>query len=326
VGRDKLEKSGKKRLKDMGGKRVEIERFIKPNIQKNIGVPARVSRINQFEEAHKDTLNFRVNVFGHDGSKNSIFPLRPSKRTDEVKDTINILLLHLDEGSHFVLIRDICKVVKTKYNQSSRSRHELCPHCMSVMSGKKALERHMSLCGLNKPQKVEMPPKGSTMKFKSFNRLYKTGLFATADFEAKMASVDATRRPDTPKSNFIEEQLPVSYCLAVFDRFGEVIFRREEAHETNCLDLFFDALDDATIACREKLAMVVPHSLDEREANALRKAAKSCILCAKGFSATQVDEHIKRKVSESVQELGPEDKKLFNQVRVIDHDHMTGIF
>ena len=75
VGRDKLEKSGKKRLKDMGGKRVEIERFIKQNIQKNIGVPARVSRINQFEEAHKDTLNFKVNVFGHDGSKNSIFPL-----------------------------------------------------------------------------------------------------------------------------------------------------------------------------------------------------------------------------------------------------------
>lgn len=178
VGSERLKASGKTRIKKMVGKRVEIEAFIAANIDKNIGRPARMSRITQFEEAHRDTLNFKVNVFGHDGSMNSIYPLRPSKREDDAEHTINVLLLELDEGAHYVLIRNIHRTVKRLYHDEAKSNHELCPHCLTVVSGKKALKAHTQYCGLNKPQCVQMPAPGTKMKFKSFNKQFQTGLFA----------------------------------------------------------------------------------------------------------------------------------------------------
>jgi hypothetical protein len=327
VGRARLESSGKNRIKNMVGSAAQIQRFMRDNIEKNIGRPAKMRLIGQFEEAHRHTLNFKINVFGHDGSMNSIYPMRPSKRAadDEAKDTINLLLLELDEGPHYVLIRDICKVVKRKYNSQSMSRHELCPHCMTVVSGKKALETHSAYCGLNKPQRIQMAPRGSKMKFQSFNKLFKTNLFCVADFEAKMQEV-GPERGDTAKMHFIEEQVPVSYCLAVFDRFGDVLFRREESHETDCLNLFFLALDDAATICRERLQTIVPHSLDSREASVMKKNADKCMLCQGTFNPLKIDHSVSRVVAELGRELNEVEKKQFDSIRVIDHDHMTGEF
>ena len=325
VGRARLEASGKKRMKKMVGTAAQIQDFMGKNINKNIGRPARMGLIGQFEEAHRHTLNFKINVFGHDGSMNSIYPMRPSKRgvDDDAKDTINLLLLELDEGPHYVLVRDICKVVKRKYNSKSMSRHELCPHCLTVVSGKEILKKHSAYCGLHKPQRIQMPKPGAKMKFTSFNKLFKTNLFCVADFEAKMQGV-GPERADTPKMHFIEEQVPVSYCLAVLDRFGNELFRREESHETDCLKLFFLALDDAAEICRDRLNTIVPHSLEDREVLMMKKRATKCMLCQEDFNPLKVDHTVSRVAAGFGREMNEDEKKQFDQIRVIDHDHMTG--
>lgn len=147
---------------------------------------------------------------------------------------------------------------------------------------------------------------------------------SVADFEAKMIDPTNLDQKDTPKQHYFEKQVPVSYCLVVFDRFGHVLFRREESHEDNCLDLFFHALDDATEACSERLRMIVPHSLPNAEVGLLKRNAKECILCQGPFNPLKIDHSVLKRRSLIGEQLTEEEKQQVEKTRVIDHDHMTG--
>ena len=303
----------------------EVCKFIAERLDKNIGKPARINRITQFEEANKH-LDFKINIFGHDGGHNSIMPMRPSKTTRETAHTINLLLLDLDEGAHYVLIRSLTSAVKRVYNSSSKSKHEVCPYCLSVLSSPIALNRHMKICGRNKPQEVEMPKPGEKLKFKSINKRFMSPLFGVADFEARMTARDPTADlKDTGNRTILEKQVPVSYCLAILDSEGRVLFRREEADDERCMDLFFAALDDASAMCREKLEENVPHRLSHEAAEAMKRAATKCVLCGERFNTPEEDRHFLAKMQRG-EELSKSERDMCNKRRVIDHDHATGMY
>lgn len=319
VGRKHLNNQGKAKSKTKTTQK-ELDSFIEKNIKKNIGTPARFDRVCRFEEANSH-LDFKINVFLHEAPKaenareegyeepigaretkknNRIVPLRPSKCKTQKTHTINLLLLHVESLSHYTLIRDLGKsVCRTYVNPEGKrtfSHHEPCPRCFTVLSGKRALERHMAKCGTNNTQVLELEPVGAQIEFKSEMKKYRIPLFAVADFEARILSPGVGDVRDTQKRVAIEKQVPVSYSFAVFNHQGDIIFKKTESSQEKCMRLFFATLQEAQVVIFEELKKNVPHGLKKEEVIRLKKIARKCVLCKEKFNSYKRDRHVLTKM------------------------------
>lgn len=318
--------SGRKKFSKM-----ELKQFINQNINKNIGIPARVNQISRFEEENCH-LDFKVNVFFHDGhSKNNIYPLRPSKIKEEKKYTVNLLLMQFDDFSHYVLIKNMSEIIQRRYisksgsKSTSFSQHEPCPYCFYPCSTKAGLKNHVERCRNNNPQKVVTVKKGTKLKFKHYEKQFKSPVFGCCDFEAKLIQPTVDCKQDTESSTVLNKQVPVSYSLAIFDWTGEILYQKTEASENNCMDLFFNALEEAEVAARCRIAIKVPHGLDEKTIEKMKEEASKCALCHEPFNSLKCDKLVlTKRATHGEDGLTIEDKANIDLTRVLDHNHLNG--
>ena len=169
-----------------------------------------------------------------------------------------------------------------------------------------------------------------------------------ADFES------AVREPggeiDTPNRTAIHDQVPVSFGLAFIDTdTDEIVYQKMAASQTECMNLFFDAVDEAQKVLDKLINKYPNHNIDPRQSTRLRRAATACYLCKLDFTQTFEEEMAywiqrKRAKTESSEKSGgggvragrvvkgkPAKKKkdgcaLPKTFRVLDHCHYTGDF
>jgi hypothetical protein len=311
----------------------EVKEFIEENFKGHCKKSKKISQVRGFERENSH-LNVGINILYYDPSEKSLFPLLPTEHTD-VENVIDLLLLDvtIDEKtgkreSHYILIRDLRKLFRRQYNSRSHAKSEICRHCFYVFSGAIALKNHQERCGKNPPQKVITPAKGETMKFKGYNKQFLASIFGVGDFESKMIPTNKSRGPG---SDFREEQVPVSYSLLFMDKLGEVIFERTESSETECMHLFFTALEEAWHQIALRVNAIIPMEIGEREKEELKEKASRCHICRQRFLSPNEEKEArekdrarkKKEVKEGEEGEEGEDRKAKLE-KVLDHDHYTG--
>ena len=149
--------------------------------------------IKQFNKIEKNN-NININVFGYEDKQP--YPVYISK--EKCEDHIELLLVTKDENKHYVLIKDINKLI---YNQTKhKERKNFCMHCLQCFSSERVLNNHKDNCiQVNGTQAVNMPTKDNNiLKFNNFHKQQPVPFVIYADFEAITEKIQGCQ-PNTLK-------------------------------------------------------------------------------------------------------------------------------
>ena len=93
---------------------------------KGITFPMKVNNITQFEKLNPDLPG--INVFSED-DKMIIYPLREAKR--DCKNTIDLFLYEEDGATHYTLIKNFHRLIRSQKTVSSNGKIFICKRCFS---------------------------------------------------------------------------------------------------------------------------------------------------------------------------------------------------
>ena len=178
-----------------------------------IKYPIDIKDIGKFEHQN----NISVNVYGYKDEK--IFPLGSTTMTT-ASHHVNLLYVTADETSHYVLVKNLKRLVSRQYN-NYKSKHYFCQYCLHGCTSEEVLRHHLERCKLHEAQRIELTEaddkKGrDKVKFtKTEYQLLLTFVIYT-DFESVLCKQDSCES-STSKSftTQYQQHVPCGSCIYV---------------------------------------------------------------------------------------------------------------
>ena len=96
-------------------------------------------------------------VYGYEDKK--IFPLRIINMTI-ARDHVNLLYITAGEKSHYVLVKDLSRLVSIQYNNHN-SKHHFCQNCLHGHTSEEVLKNHMERSKLHGTQRIKLTEAGN---------------------------------------------------------------------------------------------------------------------------------------------------------------------
>ena len=176
-----------------------------------IAYPVQLNVLDKFE---RQNPTISINVFGHE---ESVYPLRVSKC--EGREVVNLLLISDEEKRHYCLIKSMSRLLSSQSNIHEHILH-YCPRCLNHFTTQEKLATHKEYCSAYEAVKMETPEKGTTLKFKNYNRSMRVPFVVYADFESFIKPID-TCEPN-PKNSYTKQYQKhtpssFSYYIKCFD-------------------------------------------------------------------------------------------------------------
>ena len=124
-----------------------------------------VNKITQFEKLNPELPG--INVFSVD-DKNDIYPLREAKR--DCKNSIDLFLYEEDGFSHYSLINNFHRLIRSQKTKSHNGEIFICNRCFSHYTKEELLDKHIKYCSNNATAVVEMPKPNTMLYFKNYHK------------------------------------------------------------------------------------------------------------------------------------------------------------
>ena len=174
-----------------------------------IEYPVSLKDLNKFE---KQNPTISITVFDYE--RKSVYPLRNSNCNDRDH---NIILMLIEKGGvkHYCLVKSISRLLSSQVTKGHRKQH-FCLRCLNPFWCQEALSRHQEYCGKYEPVKIDLPKKGTMLKFINYHRGEKVPFIVYADFECSIKSIQLCN-PDDKSSNTKQYQKhePSSFCYYI---------------------------------------------------------------------------------------------------------------
>ena len=120
-----------------------------------------------------------------------------SKRAGE--RVVDLLLISDGEKQHYCWIKNFNKLCASHTENSTHSMH-YCKRCLTGYRKVESLNKHYEYCAAHKAQKIEVPPPGSTLKFKNYFKSLRVPFVVYADFKSFLKPIN-TCQPN-PKESY----------------------------------------------------------------------------------------------------------------------------
>ena len=242
-----------------------------------ISFPTTLQQIGNFERKN----GLAIFVFSFDGE--FVFPLRKPKENGTVIDLL--LLTEESEGrqkTHYCWIKSLNRLLDSQVTKKKGS-YSFCRNCLNHFPMEK-LALHQESCLSFEAVKIEMPPEGSTMKFKNFNKKMEFPYVIYADFEARLETVPTVfPNPEKSFTEKIQEHKPVSFALhLVSDHWKpKPIVYRARSDDEDVATKFVEVLGKFVKCLHEKTE---PQPMEFRRKDREKFiAATHCFICEKAF-------------------------------------------
>lgn len=153
--------------------------------------------------------------------KGKVVPLRYTRMKNDLSDKsrrfVNLLLISNSTGKrhHYVTITEMSALLSSEIGNYSGNKIFICPYCLAKKNYKDQYDNHISKCSTHKPMCVNMPEKGSVLKFKKHIAKIKAPLMMVADFETFPQDVNPEESRRGEGTSIINRHKPNSYCLKV---------------------------------------------------------------------------------------------------------------
>ena len=203
--------------KDDNSERVDKELMGKENTLNMEGIRYPKSLIQGINKFEKQNPSISITVLGYEEGK-GVYPLRNSDNTDREH---NIILMLIEENGvkHYCLVKNLSALLASQVAKGKRKRY-FCLRRFNSFWCEKAFNKHEEYCKEHETVKIELPEKGTILKFINYHRGEKVSFIVYADFESCNKSIQ-TCNPDPEKSytkNYQKhEPISFSYYIKCFD-------------------------------------------------------------------------------------------------------------
>ena len=165
-------------------------------------------RLEDIDKFEKQNPSISITVFVYE--EKSVYPLRNSNNTNREHNIILILIK--EEGvNHYCLVKNLSRLLSSQVSKQDGKKY-FCKRCLNPFSGQKALDKHEEYCGNHEAAKINMPEKGTKLKFKNYHRGEKVPFVIYADFESCIKSIHTCdQNPESSYTKQYQKHEPISF-------------------------------------------------------------------------------------------------------------------
>ena len=290
--------------KNDNAERVDKELMKKENTLNMEGIeyPVSFKDINKFE---KQNPNISITVLGYN-EKDKVHPLRVSENVYNRERNIILLLIERDGVKHYCLVKNLSRLLSKQTSAHKKGTH-ICFRCLNPFWSHKSLEKHGEYCRNQEAVKINMPEKGTMLRFKHHERSEKVPFIIYADTEAlikEMHNCDPNPQNSYTKKYQKHEPVSFSYYIKCFD---DNVYEPKLRNYTgeDAMEKFVEWIEEDVkeIANIPDVEMIFgPDELDQFN------SATKCWICKEEFDDTADEKGYKK------------------NEKVINHCHYTGRF
>ena len=259
----------------------------------DIKYPVKVKAIDRFEKLN---IEISVSVFGLD--EKTVFPMRITQKQN-ARHHVNLLYISEDEVSHYVLIKDLSRLVSKQLSRNN-GRKFICQLCLRACISQSILDKHMETCQLHEAQRIKMPEPGKEkLCFTKIECQEHLPFVIYADFESILAKNETVERDSSWSwTEKYQTHIPCSFGMHTVSSDKRFYSKPKIYFGEDSAEKFIDFVQREAKVIRKFLKNKIPmerlSSQQWREYN----TAAACHICKKNFKE--------------------------GDVRVRDHDHLTG--
>ena len=170
--------------------------------------PVSLKDINKFE---KQNPTISITVLGYEGK--SVYPLRNNTNTDREH---NIILMLIEGGGvkRYCLVKNLSRLLSSQVS-SHNEKYHFCLRCLNPFWTRKSLIKHQEYCGKYEAVKIELPKKGTMLKFKNYCRSEKVPFIIVADFDSYNKPMQSCEpNPESSYTTQYKKHEPSSFCYS----------------------------------------------------------------------------------------------------------------
>ena len=182
---------------------------------KGIEYPVSLKDIDRFE---KQNPEISITVLGFN-EKDKVYPLRSSDHIYNRKHNVILLLIERDGVKHYCLVKNSSRLLSKQVSAHKEGTH-ICFRCLNPFWSHESLKKHWEYCKNHKAVKINMPDKGTILKFKHHERSERVSFIIYADTEAlikEMQNCDPNPLDSYTKKYQKHEPISFSYYIKSFD-------------------------------------------------------------------------------------------------------------
>ena len=175
-----------------------------------ITFPMKLKDITKFEKLNPELPG--INVFSNDG--NIFYPLRMAER--DCLNTIDLFLYEEDGVSHYSLVKNFTRLIKTQKTASKNDTIFICKKCFTHYTKEELLQKHILYCSNNETVSVKMTKENTMLGFKNYYKQLPIPFVVYADFECFTKPMN-TCSPN-PKESYnynYQKHEPSGFCFYI---------------------------------------------------------------------------------------------------------------
>ena len=198
--------------------RIDKELMEKEDTLNMKGIKYPVNLKEDIDRFEKQNPEISITVLGFN-EKDKVHPLRVSKHIYIRKHNIILLLIERDGVNHYCLVKNPSRLLSKQISAHRKGTH-ICFRCLNPFWTHKSLEKHWEYCRNHEAVKINMPEKGTILRFKHHERSEKLPFIIYADTEAlikKMYNCDPNPQNSYTKKYQKHEPISFSYYIKSFD-------------------------------------------------------------------------------------------------------------
>ena len=256
---------------------------------KGITFPMKVKDINKFERLNPDLPG--INVFSIDDK--IIYPLREIKKYS--KNTIDLFFYEEDGKSHYSLIKNFSRLVRSQITKRTNEPIQICKRCFCHFTTPELLDKHIKYCYNNKSSFVKMPKPGSNLHFKNYYKQLPIPFCVYADFECITSTMSSCcPNPEDSYNYSYQKHEPSGFCFYAKGISGKrikpVMFTKS-FEEEDVAKIFVEKLTELTkgiyndFYCKPKKMVMTTET--QKEFN----NAVNCHICGYTLGKDRVRDH-----------------------------------
>ena len=185
---------------------------------KGIEYPVSLKEDRDISKFEKQNPEISITVLGFN-EKDKVHTLRCSDHVYNRKHNIILLLIERDGVKHYCLVKNPSRLLSRQVSAHKEGTH-FCFRCLNPFWSHKSLEKHWEYCKNHEAVKINMPEKGTILKFKHHERSERLPFIIYADMEAlikEMQNCDPNPLNSYTKKYQKHEPISFSYYIKSFD-------------------------------------------------------------------------------------------------------------